>query len=128
MKKITILFLAALAFFSCISCNKKEEKTLADIQSNLAKYCADKDSVVYEFSDQRIGVFKISKKGEDTILFVRGTKQTQDLLIEANIDKNGRVFIISDKVLNSSKRGDYKIRIESLTREFYADIYGEEPQ
>ena len=116
MKNI-LYFLASFLVFS--SCSKTEKKTLTDIQSEVVKYCAGKDSIVYQFSDERIGVFKTFKKDEDTILFVRGIKEDQDLLIEANIDKQGRIYIISE---------DYKERIESLLRAFYTDIFGGEPQ
>ena len=125
MKNI-LYFLASFLVFS--SCSKTEKKTLTDIQSEVVKYCAGKDSIVYQFSDERIGVFKTFKKDEDTILFVRGIKEDQDLLIEANIDKQGRIYIISENLLSSSKKGDYKERIESLLRAFYTDIFGGEPQ
>lgn len=127
MKNIVYFLASFLIFYSC---NKKEEKTLADIQSEVARYCCDygKDSIVYQFSDQRIGVFKTFKKDGDTILFVKGTKEFQGLIVEANVNREGKISIISDKFLSPSKKGDYKERIENLVRAFHSDISQEEPQ
>lgn len=117
-----IVVLAILAFCSC---NKKDKKTLAEIQSEVIKYCSLEDSVTYQFSEERTGIFKVL---EDGSLFVKGNKEDQGLIIEAIVDKKGNVNVVSQKVLTASKTEDYKKRIENLMRAFYSDICEKEPR